>query len=35
MGEEDGSQPYVTSMTIILFEKTFRQTSHSFKRIFL
>ena len=35
MGEEDDSRPYVTSVTISLFEKTFRQTSHSFEEIFL
>ena len=35
MGEEDDSQPYVTSVTISLFEKIFHQTSHSFEEIFL
>ena len=32
--KEDG-KPCVTSVTIILFETTFRQTALSFKQIFL
>ena len=31
---KDDGKPCVESVTIILFEKTFRQTSHSFKQIF-
>ena len=30
---KDDGKPCVTSETIILFEKTFRQTLHSFKQI--
>ena len=33
-GEED-SKPCVICLTVILFEVTFRQTSLSFKQIFL
>ena len=34
-GKKEHGKPCVTSVTIILFEKTFRQTSPSFKQIFL
>ena len=33
--KDGGGKPCVTSVTIILFEKSFRQTSLSFKQIFL
>ena len=33
--KDSGGKPCVTSVTIILFEKSFRQTSLSFKQIFL
>ena len=32
---KEGGKPCVTSVTIILFETTFPQTSHSFKQISL
>ena len=32
---KDDGKPCVTSVTIVLLEKTFRETSHSQKQIFL
>ena len=34
-GEEEDGKPCVTGVTIILYEKTFRQASPSFKQILL